>query len=571
MIEFNQTSFHIKARILTSIIAIENAATFALSWGTSDAEKGEVFTKPEIVQFMLTTSGLSRAILNPETRILEPSCGQGEFVNAIAKELCQALKDSEFPTSMIANRFKQLITAYEISNASLMKAKASTFDILTSVFEEPDAMMLVNKWYRNEDFLLSQDREIFTHVIGNPPYVRIENIPSELLTVYRSQFSTMKERADLYVAFYEKSLSLLNEGGILSFICTDRWTKNSYGSSLRDYISRSFQLDLYVDLYGQNAFQSEVLTYPAVTQISKRKQSKTIIIHNPVINDSFSCAVANSLENEKIDFEGKILRKDVVNGTKPWMFGSADELGLINRLEREFPLIEETGCQIFIGAATGNNKVYIIDNSVDIEPCRKIPMVKASDIKKGKIDVNNQYIINTYDEFGLINLEDFPKLKIYLEGHSEELKKRHIAKVSPSAWFKTIDRVYPERAKSEKLLIPDIKSELFIVHDDGGYHPNNSIYYICSKNWDLKALQGVLISGLGQLFVEIYSTKVSGGNLRFQAQHLRRIRVPYWDNVSESIRVGLKKAAVEGNTSLAKELVCSLYNFSEKEKQVIGC
>lgn len=556
---------------MSSSIAIKNASKFALSWGESDAEKGEVFTKPEIVQFMLKTSGLSGALLTPETRILEPSCGQGEFVNAIAKDLCQALKNSEFPASQFADRFKQLITAYDISRSNLMKARASTFDILTSVFEESEASMLVREWYKNEDFLLSQNKPCFTHVIGNPPYVRIENIPSELLTVYRSQFSTMKERADLYVAFYEKCLSLLNEGGTLSFICTDRWTKNSYGASLRAYISKSFQLDLYVDLYGQNAFQSEVLTYPAVTQISKRKQSKTIIIHNPVINDSFSCTVAASLTNDKVDFDGKILRKDVVNGTKPWMFGSPDELGLINRLEQEFPLIEDTGCKVFIGAATGNNKVYVIDDSIDIEPCRKLPMVKASDIKSGKVDVNSQFIINTYDDSGLIDLEAFPKLKAYLETYSEVLKSRHVAKSSPSSWFKTIDRVYPERAKAEKLLIPDIKSELFVVYDNGGHHPNNSIYYICSDSWDLKALQGVLMSGLGQLFVEVYSTKVSGGNLRFQAQHLRRIRIPHWDKVSESLRVGLRKAAINGDVLLAKELVSSLYHFSEKEKQVIGC
>lgn len=556
---------------MSSKITIKNASKFALSWGKSDAEKGEVFTKPEIVQFMLKTSGLSEALLTPETRILEPSCGQGEFVNAIAKELCRAIENSELSTSLIAKRFKQLVTAYDISNNSLTKARASTFEILTSVFEESDASMLVSAWYRNEDFLLNLDKQLYTHIIGNPPYVRIENIPSELLTIYRSQFSTMKGRADLYVAFYEKSLSLLSEGGTLSFICTDRWTKNSYGALLRNYISMSFQLDLYVDLYGQNSFQSNVLTYPAVTQISKSKQSKTIIVHNPVINDSFSCTVAESLTNDKIYFEGKILRKNVVNGSKPWMFGSSDKLGLINRLEKQFPLIEDTGCQIFIGAATGNNKVYVIDSSIDIEPCRKLPMVRASDIRSGAVDVNNQFIINTYDDVGLIDLESFPKLKAYLETYSEALKTRHIAKKSPSSWFKTIDRIYPERAKAEKLLIPDIKSELCVVHDDGGYHPNNSIYYICSDSWDLRALQGILISGLGQLFIEVYSTKVSGGNLRFQAQHLRRIRLPYWYNVSENIRAGLRKAAMEGDTLLAKKLVSSLYNFSEKEKQVIGC
>ena len=56
----------------------------ALDWGDSGAEKGEIFTKPDVVDFMLKTSGIDDNILKPETRILEPSCGQGEFVLALS-------------------------------------------------------------------------------------------------------------------------------------------------------------------------------------------------------------------------------------------------------------------------------------------------------------------------------------------------------------------------------------------------------------------------------------------------------------------------------------------------------
>ncbi|MGR6504340.1 Eco57I restriction-modification methylase domain-containing protein [Shewanella sp. Koi 1] len=556
---------------MSSTIAIEDVSKYALIWGESSSEKGEVFTKPEIVKFMICTSGVSRALLNSDTRILEPSCGQGAFVHAIAEELCLEIKASNKSELLSAGRFLKLITAYDISNDNIAIAKRKTYQVLRTIFDDDNAQMLVNGWFKNDDFLLSDSSSFYTHIIGNPPYVRIEHIPYKLLDAYRNKFVTMKERADIYIAFYEKSLSLLKENGVLSFICTDRWTKNSYGSSLREYIDSRYQLDLYVDMYGQDAFQSEVLTYPAITQISRREKSQAIIIHNPKIDDDFSKIVAQSLLDDTIEFSGKNVRKDVVNGSKPWMFGSSDELELIKRLERDFPLIEDADCQIFIGAATGNNKVYVVDENVDIESSRKIPMVKAVDIKNGYLKNHNQFIINTYDNDGVINLDCFPKLKKYLETYADILKSRYISKKSPSAWFKTIDRVYPERAKAEKLLIPDIKSKLTVVYDEGVYHPNNSIYYICSKSWNLKALQAVLISGIGQIFVEGYSTKVSGGNLRFQAQHLRRIRLPLWEAVSEDLRLGLEQAAIKGDISLAKELVCSLYGLSDREKQVLGC
>jgi methylase of polypeptide subunit release factors len=66
-------------------------------------------------------------------------------------------------------------------------------------------------------------------VIGNPPYVRQELIPEALLTEYRARFETLYDRADLYVPFIERSLSLLRAGGALGFICSDRWMKNKYG------------------------------------------------------------------------------------------------------------------------------------------------------------------------------------------------------------------------------------------------------------------------------------------------------------------------------------------------------
>jgi methylase of polypeptide subunit release factors len=538
----------------------------ALSWGASGNEKGEVFTKPEIVRFMLQTSGITDSILNKETRILEPSCGEGEFVVAVAQELCQQLIANNVKVN--ANSFINLICAFDISTQSIAKAKKNTVRVLNKVFNAAEAKELVDSWFKLEDFLLYPHQQLYTYVIGNPPYVRIENIPIRLLKAYRLKFSTMKQRADLYIAFYEKSLSLLEHKGILSFICTDRWTKNRYGKSLREMISKSYQLDVYIDLYGQDAFQSEVLTYPAITQISRQKHRKTIIAHNPSINAEFALVIQRALKVDAI-VSNLSIRKDVVTGGAPWLFGSQDELDLIKRLENEYPLIETVGCNIYIGAATGNNKVYIVGD-IDIEPCRKVPLIRASDIKRQEPRESGLFIINTYDDDGVIDLSLYPLLEAYLIENKESLSSRHVAKSSPKYWYKTIDRVYPHRAKSEKLLIPDIKSELQVFYEDGQYHPNNSMYYICSKTWNLRALEAVLMSGIGQLFVQTYSTKIAGGNLRFQAQHLRRIRLPDWNDITIKLQNSLIVAGENKDIYKAKELVCKLYNFNEKEKQIIG-
>lgn len=543
----------------------------SLFWGESSSEKGEVFTKPEIVNFMLIVSGVIDDLSLIGTRILEPSCGQGEFVIAIAKQIKVNFEKEniKLPFSQLVN----LVKAYDISSRNLDIAKGNIKEILIGIYTYAELETVLNCWFVHEDFLLTYQEDQFTHIVGNPPYIRIETIPQSLLIEYRKRFTTMIERADIYIAFYEKCLGLLSNKGVLSFICTDRWTKNRYGAELRRKIAEGFQLDLFIDLYGQNAFMSDVLTYPAITQFSKNKQKRTCLLHNPTITSELSNSVRRCVIDSNIStlYDDKlIVRNDIVKEDKPWLFGSEDELKMLSRIEAQFPTLEETGCSVYIGTATGSNEVYIVDRDFNIEDSRKIPVITAKELKNGVISSKSKCIINTYDNDGVIDIDKYPLLRNYFLSFENKLKGRHIAKISPKQWFKTIDRVYPERACSEKLLIPDIKSELTAIYDSGVYHPNNSIYYICSNVWNLHALRAVLLSGIGQLFIQTYSTKMSGGNFRFQAQHLRKIRLPFWHDIDLDKQNELSRIGQDSDVTAAKALVAVIYSLNDKEKQIIG-
>jgi adenine-specific DNA-methyltransferase len=77
-----------------------------------------------------------------------------------------------------------------------------------------------------------------------------------------------------------------------------------------------------------------------------------------------------------------------------------------------------------------------------------------------------------------------------------------------------------------KLYIADIKNQLDPVLDRGETYPHHNLYFVQSDVWDLEVLGGLLISAIGQFFMESYGVRMRGGYLRFQAQYLRRIRVP---------------------------------------------
>lgn len=527
----------------------------------SEAYKGEVYTRPHVVNFMLTSIGLTENIAKNDIRILEPCCGQGEFVIAIAKYLIKGRPSID--------QLTEKLLAIDLVSESLEVAKAKIHKLFTdNKYSESDIKRLLESWFLETDFLLEDIPPNFTHIIGNPPYVRVEKIPKNTLSKYRDKFSTMTERADLYIPFYEKALSLLVKNGKLSFICTDRWTKNSYGKSLRQMISDDYSLELYIGLQSINSFHKNVLTYPAITQIKKSKGNKTVLLHELSFTHEENNEIKKAINEKPSNIK---IRKNIINGSKPWLLGSVEEVTLIQCLEKKYPSLEASGCKVFIGAATGANNVYIVDKqAVDIEESRLLPVITARELRKGSIKWSGQYIINTYDNHGLIDLNDFPKLSKYLNTHREQLSKRHVAKKNIRKWFKTIDRVYEERLQVEKLLIPDISNETTVIHDSGSYHPNNSIYYICSDEWNLQALRVVLLSDVTKLFISTYSTKIANGYLRFQAQHLRKLRIPAWGEINDDLKERFIAASVHNNREIFTELTCEMYCLTQKQKSIFG-
>ena len=145
-----------------------------------------------------------------------------------------------------------------------------------------------------------------------------------------------------------------------------------------------------------------------------------------------------------------------------------------------------------------------------------------------------------------------------------------MAQKVPANWYRTIDRIYPALAKKPKLLIPDIKGEAHIVYEDGQLYPHHNLYFITNDEWDLRALQAVLLSGIARLFVSIYSTRMRGGYLRFQAQYLRRIRLPRWQDVDAELKNELIHAARRGDVPACNRAAFKLYRLSKDERAALG-
>jgi hypothetical protein len=349
--------------------------------------------------------------------------------------------------------------------------------------------------------------------------------------------------------------------------------KNRYGGPLRSLVADRFNLKIYVDMVDTPAFDSDVIAYPAITIISRETPGATRIAHRPPIDQATLTILADALRAQILPNDSSVRELTrVTNGSEPWLLESSDQVAVIRRLEEQFPSLEEVGCRVGIGVATGADKAYIGDyDALDVEPDRKLPLVTTKDITSGEVNWRGLGIVNPFaEDGGLVELRKYPRLRTYLEARKEVIARRHVAQKSPADWYRTIDRITPELALRPKLLIPDIKGTAHIVYEGGVLYPHHNLYYVTSDQWELRALQAVLLSDIIRLFIATYSTKMRGGYLRFQAQYLRRIRIPQWADVSTTLRTELAQAATKRDLRACNRAAFKLFELSSEERSSLG-
>jgi adenine-specific DNA-methyltransferase len=518
-------------------------------------EAGVVYTKPWIVEVILDLAGYTDDRRLWELVALEPSAGDGAFLRAMVRRLVSSCRRHGVDVRKAA----EAIRAFEIDPLSAAQA----VEVMRSELGDlgvrgATASHLAQGWIRVADFLeASLGFPVADFVVGNPPYIRLEEIPAAKAQFYRSSFGTMCGRADIYVAFYQAALMQLKPGGVCAYICADRWLLNDYGRALRSYITtEGYNVRYVLEAHDVDAFDSEVSAYPAVTVISRAPQGPVVVAKAlPGIESAprehvvqlISCAESNGILRAA-RFNGWF------HGDEPWPCSSPDRLRALKLLEATCGPLEslETGTRIGIGVATGADDVYVISGKCDIESDRLLPLAMAYDLIDGRVQWSGHHLANPWDENGLVDLSRYPQLAAYLAAHRQLLCKRNTAKKSSAErWHKTIDRVNLSLTFRPKLYIADIKDRLLPALDEGRTYPHHNLYWITSDRWDLRVLGGLLLSAVGEFFIHCYGVRMRGGYMRFQAQYLRRIRVPAPDTIPTRLKQDLRRAFDTQDRSLA--------------------
>ena len=232
-----------------------------------------VYTTPGVAGRILDAVGWCADAELRSARLLEPAAGGGEFVVQAAERLVACYRNNG--TEPKIDVLRDSILAFELHPDAARKARSRVVERLCELrVHHRTAEACGRAWIRNADFLLSDasgpGESGYTHVVGNPPYVRWSKIPAVLKVAYERYLPRELTRGDLFLPFLDRALDALQTDGRCGLLCSDRWR---YTMSARNFRQKWLPL---LDIVSNDpidataAFTRSVYTYPTILIASKR-------------------------------------------------------------------------------------------------------------------------------------------------------------------------------------------------------------------------------------------------------------------------------------------------------------
>ena len=382
----------------------------------------------------------------------------------------------------------------------------------------------------------------FDVVIGNPPYVQIQNFSGQQIQqdLEAQKYDTFAKTGDIYCLFYEKGHRLLRNNGALCFITSNKWMRSGYGKKMREFLLNQAAIHQLID-FGDSPIFSEATTYTNILlfeNVKRRMESRAWDL-------SSAFRKATSLN--------RILEENP-NGTAlfsedGFAIASAKMAEIKQQIETVGTPLKDWDIAISRGILTGYNEAFIIDGRkkdelivADPKSAEIIkPILRGRDIKRYRVDFADLWLINSHNGYGnvpTVEVKKYPTVK----KHLEDVEKQRIA------------GAFGEKAKKAKGLykrgdqgktpfnlrncayIPEFTKEK-IVWLEMSPRPNfafflnevfvlNTSYIMTGKH--LKWLLAILNSEVMDCFFPMIATDVRGKTRRYIKQYVELMPIVSW-------------------------------------------
>ncbi|MCQ2618867.1 class I SAM-dependent DNA methyltransferase [Helicobacter pylori] len=443
----------------------------------------------------------------------------------------------------------------------------------------------------------------FDCIIGNPPYIRQEQI-KDLKPLLAKQYQDFyNSTADIYTYFFALAYHLLKEKGFSAFITSNKYARAKYGAKLREWLLKKTTLASYMELNALKVFESAAVDTSIMNFIKQTPPKESVFkYYEPTENDKDDLKSTPSLS-----------MKQNALSTESFIFANATLLDLRDKIESVGTPLKDWDIQINYGIKTGANEAFIIPTEkrdAILNACKTQeererterlikPILRGKDIKRYSYEWAGEWLINTHNGYTSaqkskippIDIEKYPATKAHLDAHYDAITTRCDQGDTP---YNLRNCAYLEDFEKEKIVYGEIVQEPRFYLDNGecelGYFYAEATSFILTGE-HLRYLLGML-HFLGMLHSKLitfaFKTFYAGGGLgesgyRYQKAFIERLPIPQITEKNQELAdkiivlvdkiLQAKEKDPKANTQrLEKEidaLVYQLYHLTDEEIKII--
>ncbi|EOH9933027.1 class I SAM-dependent DNA methyltransferase [Campylobacter jejuni] len=437
----------------------------------------------------------------------------------------------------------------------------------------------------------------FDLIIGNPPYIRQEEI-KELKNTLSKNYKVYKGTADIYTYFYELGFNVLKENGILSFITSNKYTRAGYGEALREFLLKNTCILKYIDLNGIKVFDSATVD----TSILSFEKIK-------IKENTFKYLSLNNELLKNYDFEISAI-KEFLNisqnslSKESFTFSDENTSALKAKIERiGTPLKEWYGLNINYGIKTGYNEAFIITTEKRNEILAKCKdeaekertaklirkMLRGRDIKRYSYEWAGLWVINAHNGYKnqngekveAINIKHYPSLKKHFDEFYPQLEKRADKGLTP---YNLRNCAYLDEFEKEKIVWNPVSGEYLFSYIKEHIFFNNSLFMMTLDVFSLKYILAFMNSNCYKWLITLKTNLIQTGSYAYGAKDkIERLPIPKINSKNEKLADELinlvdeilkakeqdKNANTQELENKINSLTYKLYNLTEEEIKII--
>jgi hypothetical protein len=484
----------------------------------SDATVSDIHSSAE--QF-----GQFRKSLEPYKEVLDLWTSQyfnnpraNEFVTLFGDQVMPALKGE----MKVAKEFKEAIANARVS------AKEKRFFHWDLEFPEIFVDLYKRDWRENPGF---------DAVVGNPPWVDVQDISVEIKNYLRSNYTSAVGKCDLYALFVERGVALTKIHGLFSMIIQSKFLVTEYGLGLRSYLAENADLKTLVHFADAPLFGA-ITVYPLILTSQRRTdetKSDVTVIQFPAKTSPEEVEHVITSESRLARFTTKI-QDARFRVSDAWQIDLPDFLGNDGRLRNNCVSFGEIGT-ISYGIKTNADEIYLSDwdtwKKRGVEKRLLRPAIKPRDFDRYIISEEHAIMLFPYndnsDGLELINLDDYPGAKKYFASHKEALSaRRFYGKTIIEQGMKWYELPYVSSySKEAKLAFPTIANRANFALDISGEALFIAPCYVVhfDAKFDKAFMIAILNSKLVDVIIRARSTDLASGYMEMQRQYVEAVPI----------------------------------------------